>query len=444
MKSVEHFCNVLARSGLLPPDRIRELRRQWLNGPGAQDAALEKFLTWLPSTGALTEYQVGVLSRGHVDQLFLGPYTIQERIGKGRVAGVYKAVHETGYTAAIKVLPPSRAKDPQVLARFLREARLAQRLSHPNVVRTFQGGGANGLYFLAMEHLEGELLDQIFQRRGPLPPGEAVRLAHQLLGGLQCLHEQDMVHRDVKPSNLMLVGGRPDRTLDGTLKILDIGTGRALFDDAPGSALTNEDDVLGTPCYMAPEQARDSRSVDIRADIYSAGCVLYHALAGRPPFNDANSVRLLIRHATEEPQPVRELNPAVPEGLQQVLAKMLAKAPDRRYPTPAHAAAALQPFLPAGAAVVPPKRDPSVQSGQGRVAVQPDDPSLAGALECEIVEEPVLELAGDEDVFLLSEDDIISRGEVEGADERVRPARKRPAPPPSRPRRQPPRRDQED
>src|SRR5262249_13391764 len=158
-------------------------------------------------------------------------------------------------------------------ARFLREARLATRLRHPNVVCTFHSGTANGLYFLVMEHLEGETLDQIFQRRGPLPPGEAVRLVHQLLEGLQCLHEQGTSHRDLKPANLMLVGGRPDQTLDGTLKILDIGTGRALFDDAPGSALTNEDDMLGTPQYMAPEQARDPRSADIRADIYSAGCV---------------------------------------------------------------------------------------------------------------------------------------------------------------------------
>jgi serine/threonine protein kinase len=359
--SVEHYCNNMARSGLLKPDQVRELRQRWLHSAGAHAADVEKFLAWIPLTGVLTEHQVAVLVRGHADQLFLGPYTIQERVGKGQMAGVYKAVHATGWTVAIKVLPPSKAKDPQVLARFQREAQLALRLTHPNVVRTFQTGVANGLHYLVMEYLEGETLDKVLQRRGRLPCGEAVRLAHQTLLGLQGLHEQGLIHRDIKPSNLMLVGGRPDSTLEATVKILDIGTGRALFDSGPGTELTNESDLLGTPEYMAPEQARDPRSADIRADIYSAGCVLYHALAGRPPFTDANRVRLLVRVATEEPRPVRDFNQTVPDGLQQILNWMLAKDPSRRYPTPERAAASLQMFLAAGAEVVSLERDPRVR-----------------------------------------------------------------------------------
>jgi serine/threonine protein kinase len=359
--SVEHYCNVLARTGLLGPDQVRDLRQRWLDTAGPEAAEGEKFLAWLSAHGALTEYQAGVVSRGHAAQLFLGPYVLQERVAKGRMAGVWRARHSsTGQVVAIKVLPPSKAKDPRLLGRFQREARMAVRLQHPNVVRTFQAGEGNGLHYLVMEHLEGEALDKVMQRRGPLPPGEAVRLVHQALEGLQHLHDQGLVHRDLEPANLMLLGGQPDSTLPATVKILDIGTGRALFDDGPTAELTNEADLLGSPRYMAPEQARDPHAADIRSDVYSAGCVLYHALAGRPPFNDANPVRLLIRQATEEPHPVRELNPAVPEGLQQILGRMLAKDPARRYPTPGRAAQALQTFLTTGAEVVPLDRDPQM------------------------------------------------------------------------------------
>src|SRR5262249_15091776 len=209
-------------------------------------------------------------------------------------AGVYKAIHQLGQVVAIKVLPPSKAKDPHMLARFLRESRLAMRLKHPNVVRAFQVGEVNGLYYLVMEYLEGETLDEVILRRKQWPPAEAVRLIHQALLGMQHIHEQGLVHRDIKPANLMLVPGSsanvPDTTLRATVKILDIGLGRALFDESSPAAptgagedfqLTAEGVLLGTPDYLSPEQARDPRSTDIRADIYSLGCVLYHALAGQ-------------------------------------------------------------------------------------------------------------------------------------------------------------------
>jgi serine/threonine protein kinase len=369
--SVEHFCNVLSRTGLLGPDQVRDLRQRWMESAGAEAPDGEKFLTWLAAAGTITEYQAGVVARGHAAQLFLGPYTLQERVGKGRMAGVWRALHPTtGQVVAIKVLPPSKAKDPQLLGRFQRESRLAVRLQHPNIVRTFQTGEANGLHYLVMEHLEGEELDRVLQRRRMLPPGEAVRLVHQALLGLQHVHEQGLVHRDLKPGNLMLVGGRPDSTLDATVKILDIGTGRALFDDGPVVELTNSADLLGTPQYMAPEQARDPHGADIRADIYSLGCVLYHALTGRPPFNDSNPVRLLVRQATEDPRPIQELNPAVPDGFQQILTGMLSKDPARRFPTPGRAAQALETFLATGAAVVPLEKDPQMGAYLNWLAVE--------------------------------------------------------------------------
>src|SRR5690606_11754022 len=147
----------------------------------------------------------------NADSLFLDRYTIQERVGRGRFAGVWRAVHELGATVAIKVLPPSKAKDPQTLGRFKREADLAIRLAHPNIVRTFETGETKGLHYLVMEYLQGETFEDLLKRQGKLPPQEAVRIVHQALLGLQKIFEEGLVHRDMKPANLMLlpVPGRP-------------------------------------------------------------------------------------------------------------------------------------------------------------------------------------------------------------------------------------------
>jgi serine/threonine protein kinase len=350
--TAQDVCSLLERSRLLPADEARSLFARWREAtPDAGDDPA-KFAAWLVAHGHVTEYQAALLARGYADGFFLNDYKILDRLGKGRMAGVYKAVHQTGQVVAIKVLPPSKAKEPDLLGRFKREARIARRLDHPNVVRTFQLGAAEGVHYLVMEYLEGETLQEVLARRGPLPPGEAVRLAHQALQGLQHIHERGLVHRDLKPANLMLagpVGGAT--TFAATVKLLDIGLGRVLFEEGAGSdpGLTTEGVLLGTPDYMSPEQARDPRSADIRSDVYSLGCVLYHMLAGRPPFPDTNLLSQMIRHASEPARPLREFNPAVPDGLQQIVNWTMAKDPGARYPTPERAAQALQVFLAAGA-----------------------------------------------------------------------------------------------
>ena len=208
-----------------------------------------------------------MLGRGLADNFFIGQYKILDRIGQGSMAGVFRAVHPLGQEVAIKILPPSRAKDPRLLARFQREAQLALRLKHANCVRAFHVGEANGLHYIVMEYLQGESLEEVLARRTRLPPDEAVRLVHQVLTGLQHIHEQGLVHRDLKPGNLMLVPARaadaPDTTVHSTVKIVDIGLGRALFDeslaaDPDREMLTGEGVSLGTPNYLAPEQARDA------------------------------------------------------------------------------------------------------------------------------------------------------------------------------------------
>lgn len=366
----ENLCGFLIRSRLMSPEEMKNMYQRWQAESRNIGTGLSQFTRWLVANNYVTEYQANLLAKGHAEPevYFLNQYKVLERLGRGRMAGVYKAVHTLGQVVAIKVLPPSRAKNPAMLARFQREAQLALKLKHPNCVRSFQVGEANGLHYLVMEYLDGETLEDVLERRKRLPPQEAVRLVHQALVGLQHIADHGIVHRDLKPSNLMLTPlpakGEPDNTMRATVKILDIGLARALFEEsqpAQDGEITAEGVILGTPDYLAPEQARDPRNIDIRADIYSLGCVLYHALTGQPPFPDANLLNQMVRHATETPRPLKDFNPSIPDGLQQILSYMMAKKPEERYPTPERAAQALQMFLmadsePAKAAEAPQMR----------------------------------------------------------------------------------------
>ena len=317
--TVQNVYGLLLRSKLLSLEEAKALFARWERESGGHAANLARFASWMVANKYLTEYQAGLLARGHADGFFLDDYKVLDRLGKGRMAGVYRAQHRLGQVVAIKVLPPSKAREANLLGRFQREARLAMKLKHPNIVRAFQVGIADGLNYLVMEYLEGETLEEVLARRGKFLPGEAVRLIYQALQGLEHIHGQGLVHRDLKPANLMLVpaAGADGNTLRSTVKILDIGLGRALFDeggpDVP--SLTSEGVLLGTPDYMSPEQARDPRATDIRSDVYSLGCVLYHLLAGHPPFPDTNIISQMIRHATEPPRPLKEMNPAARSGV---------------------------------------------------------------------------------------------------------------------------------
>jgi serine/threonine protein kinase len=219
------------------------------------------------------------------------------------------------------------------------------------VVRAFQLGQSGSIHFIVVEHLDGETLDEILARRKRLPIPEAVRLVHQALRGLQHLHERRMVHRDLKPANLLVSPPLQDDTLTSAVKILDIGLGRELFDEdsAEGekTPLTVEGAMIGTPEYMAPEQARDARSADVRSDVYSLGCVLFHLITGRPPYTDASKMGQMVRHATEPPPPL-----GGPPGLQAVFERMVAKEPAARFQTPAGAADSLAAFLPTSGGTV--------------------------------------------------------------------------------------------
>jgi len=349
--TAQGFCQLLVKSRLVPADDVRVLYRTWRLESNTRDDDPDAFRKFLVARAAITDYQSQLLFRGNTEGYFLGPYTITDMIGKGHMAGVYRAVHQSGQVVAIKVLSASKARDPGILARFEREGRLLTSLDHPNIVRAFEVGSEDRKHYFVMEVLEGESLEAILNRRRRLSVPEAIGVASQILEGLAAIDSRSLIHRDIKPANLMLVpapgGNLRETVLGATLKILDIGLGRETPDDRPtaSTALTGENVLLGTPDYLAPEQARDARAADIRADLYSVGCVFYHMLTGQPPFPDTSLMNQMVRHAQEEPRPLKDLVAGIPDGLQRVLDFLLAKDPSRRYATPAKAIQGLQIYL---------------------------------------------------------------------------------------------------
>jgi serine/threonine protein kinase len=352
--SLEALCESLVRGRLFWPDEMDSFKQKWIQEDPEHGKDGEAFIDWLVRQRALTGYQAHLLRRGKIEHFFLGTYKLLERIGEGDVARVVRAVHRLGEMVAIKVLPPSKARNPEIFARFQREAQLALTLRHPHVVRTLEVGKDRGLNFLVMEYLDGIPLGEILHHHGgPLAPVETIPLMLQALDGLHYLQERGVVHRNLTPANLMLVSGDPGQPScleRATVKILDIGLGRALFEETgteETSSQPEKEPVVGNPDYLAPEQAKDAQAVDSRADLYSLGCVLYHCLAGRPPFFGGSPMQKAIRHATEKPAPLSRFNPEVTEDLQKVVDRMLAKTPEERYQTPDEAYQALAVLLPA-------------------------------------------------------------------------------------------------
>jgi DNA-binding beta-propeller fold protein YncE len=239
---------------------------------------------------------------------------------------------------ALKTIGRDLDARPELVERFRREVKAAARLSHPNIVAAYDAEQAGRTHFLVMEYVEGIDLARLVAQRGKLPIEEACEYVRQASLGLQHAHEKGMIHRDIKPHNLMV-------TPAGQVKILDFGL--ALFAREAGSesdALTSHGVVMGTADYMAPEQASDSHHADIRADIYSLGCTLYHLLTGHVPFPKGTFLDKVVRHATKKPTPISQLRSELPSELVRVVERMMAKKPEQRYQTPAEVAQALAPF----------------------------------------------------------------------------------------------------
>jgi serine/threonine protein kinase len=275
------------------------------------------------------------------DGFALPGYKILAIMGRGGMAMVYKARQlRPQRLVAIKVIDRSLAGHREIVARFRQEQVLAARLAHPNLVAAYDAGQGTGCPYLVMEFVEGDTLDGLVRRHGPLPVAEACEVIRQAALGLQHLHELGLVHRDVKPSNLML-------TPAGRVKLLDLGLARDLHEAGAGERLTSPGQCLGTLEYMAPEQVVDGYAVDIRADIYGLGCTLYELLTGQPPFvgpGYTSAFQKMKAHVEAPVPPVRERRPDIPERLAAALGRMLAKDRTRRFASPAGVAAAMRPF----------------------------------------------------------------------------------------------------
>ena len=335
----------------------------------------------------LSPYQQAQLLSGNGEKLIIGSYRIQAPLGEGGMGMVFKAIQpKLNRVVALKVIRPQvLAARPEILSRFHREAQAIAQLNHPNVVILFDADEVNGTHFIAMEYVEGPTLEKMVRTQGPMAIRQASEYMRQSALGLQHAYEVGLVHRDIKPSNILVAQkgsssegrtssmrmARPtlvtvrdrDRMQQSTtssaklsqgwgqVKILDMGLARLTEgpdDDRPQqehTPLTRAGALLGTPDFIAPEQARDARNVDIRADIYSLGCTFYYVLTGKPPFPGGTDVQKLIRHQTEKPYAIEELRPGIPNEVTQILGRMLEKRPEDRYPTPRQLADALEQYV---------------------------------------------------------------------------------------------------
>jgi serine/threonine protein kinase len=336
--NLSEFIDVVRKSGLVADDRLQaELAR--LKTDPAPPANVDQLATTLVKDGILTRFQAKQMKLGRYKRFEIaGKYRLLELLGIGGMGAVYLCEHQfMKRLVALKVLPVEKLEDPSALARFYREARAVAAMDHPNIVRAYDIDKYEQLHFLVMEYVDGTSIQEVVAKHGPIDPLRTAHYVYQSALGLQHAHELALVHRDIKPGNLLL-----ERT--GTIKILDMGLAR--FFDQRSDNLTEKFDnncVLGTADYLAPEQAV-SNVVDIRADIYALGGSMYFMLTGQSPFPDGTIASKLMSHQTKDPRPVAEFRKDVQPELLAVLHKMMRKDPKERYQTPAELAEALEPW----------------------------------------------------------------------------------------------------
>jgi serine/threonine-protein kinase len=257
-----------------------------------------------------------------IDTLFDGRYRIQRKLGAGGMADVYLAEdQELGRRVAIKILNGRHANDDQFIERFRREAKNAAALNHPNIVSIYDRGEAEDTYYIAMEFLDGRTLKELIVSRGAAPINVAIEYARQILSALRFAHRHGIVHRDIKPHNVLV-------DAEGRVKVTDFGIARA-----GTSQMTETGSIVGTAQYLSPEQARGGE-VDPRSDLYSLGVVLYELLTGKTPFDGETPVEIAMKHLSNAPKPPSKLRPEIPPALDKVVLRALAKNPDERYQSP--------------------------------------------------------------------------------------------------------------
>jgi serine/threonine protein kinase len=346
----------------------------------------------LSRSGVLTVYQAAAICQGKVRGLVVGDYLILDKLGQGGMGVVFKARHRRlGHVVALKILPPKLARDRKLVLRFRREIHAAALLDHPNIVAALDADEDRGVHFLTMEYIEGIDLDGFVKNGGAVSVAQAVAYVMQAARGLAAAHARGIIHRDIKPGNLML-------DAMGTVRVLDLGLalvreGAAQSTETAAMTLTQAGAYMGTVDFMAPEQAQDSHTVDRRADIYSLGCSLYFLLTGRPPFEGATPLNRLIAHQHTPAPSLRDKRPDVPEALDAVYQAMMAKRPDDRPDSMTEVLARLEVCLSPAAKTMPapprlmtlpgPVRNAGIPSSEVAASSQVD--SRDGSVVAEVV-----------------------------------------------------------
>ncbi|HJV08214.1 MAG TPA: protein kinase [Acidimicrobiales bacterium] len=275
----------------------------------------------------------------HTSRVLAGRYRLKRLIAKGGMAEVWESEDDIlGRPVAVKILHPHLAADESFRERFRREAIAAARLAHPNVVATFDTGTDAGITFIVMELVEGTTLRQDLNETGPMAPGRVVHIGAQVADALHYAHKAGVVHRDVKPANILICP-------DGRVKVADFGIAKAVEDSeperpAPSEALTGTGSIIGTAQYLAPEQV-DGRAVDGRTDVYALGVVLYEMLCGRPPFTGDTDMAVALKHITTNPPAPGSVRAGIPRALEEVVLRAMGKAPASRYQSAADLQSAL-------------------------------------------------------------------------------------------------------
>src|SRR5262245_52047938 len=306
------------------------------------EAALEdqnKLADLLVEANLITRWQADKLLAGKHRGFRLGKYKLLGEIGKGGMSRVYLAEHELmKRRVAVKVLPKNRVNDSSYLERFRLEARAVAKLDDPNIVRAYDIDNEDKVHYIVMEYVDGQDLHQIVVANGPLEYDTAADYIAQVANGLQHAHEMGLVHRDIKPANCLV-----DR--HNTVKLLDMGLAKLTEDDQASLTMANEENVLGTADYLAPEQALNSHEADSRSDIYSLGCTLYFLLTGSPPFPEGSISERLLKHQTARPESIFKARPDAPPSLVEICESMMAKKPLERPQTAGDVATLLKEWL---------------------------------------------------------------------------------------------------
>ncbi len=332
----QEFFELLEKSQLLDAEVIAKLRPQMQ--PHGQTEA-KRLATTLLKNQLITEYQAKQMLAGKYKGFYLARYKILELLGAGGMGRVYLSEQlSMERLVAIKLisLPKSKKRQEQALARFKREAKAVATLRHSNIIQAFDFAEEHGMPYIVMEYIEGMDTAKIVQKFGPIPWKQVAEYGRQAAEGLEHAHMAGLVHRDIKPGNLLVDS-------KGQVKILDLGLVSA-FDEKSDDSLTVDQDQLGTVDYIAPEQALDSKNVDARADIYSLGATLYSIMTGRILYPDKTTTQKLLLHQTTDPEPITKFVKDVPPELAGIIGKMLAKKPDERYQSAQEVAAALKTF----------------------------------------------------------------------------------------------------